>query len=106
MRWPSLVHESLQKLQGTIQSAANNFAIGSQSLSYWSQQLHSLEDAANAAFWQVAQKRAVERLGLQQQLDAAKKFRSEPQVVETAEERQSREFMNRLQDPHDLNRLK
>jgi len=98
------LHRSLELLGGAVQASATNFATASQTLSYWGHQLKALEDSANDAAWYVWRKRAAERLQVQKSLEAAKQFRSEAPVVESEKERQSREFMNRLQDPNTLNR--
>lgn len=100
------VHESLERLHGTIHASATSFATASQTLSYWAHQVKALEDSANDAWWDVARKRAQEQLQLQNSLKAAEQFRSEAPVVETEHERQSREFLNKLQDPNTLNRAR
>jgi hypothetical protein len=100
------LHESLERLHGTIHASATSFATASQTLSYWAHQVKGLEDSANDAWWYVARKRAQEQLELQKSIKAAEHFRSEAPVVETEQERQSREFLNRLQDPNTLNRAR
>ena len=96
------LYVSLERLHGTVLESARNFATASQTLAYWADHLKPLEDKAYHAWWYVAKKRAVEQLQVQESLEAAKQFRSEEPVVETETERQSREFMNRLQDPNTL----
>lgn len=95
-------HQSLERLHGTLLTAARNYATASETPAYWAYQLKQLEDSANDAEWHVARKRAALRLQLQKQIEAAEQFRSEAPVVETEKERQSREFMERLKDPNTL----
>jgi hypothetical protein len=95
-------HEALERLHGTLLTAARNYTTASETPAYWAYQLKQLEDSANDAAWYVARKNAVKRLQLQQQIEAAPRFRSEAPVVETEKERQAREFMERLTDPNAL----
>ena len=95
-------YQSLERIHGTLLTAARNYSTASETPAYWAYQLKQLEDSANDAAWYVARKRAAQRLQQQQQIEAAKQFRSEAPVVETEKERQAREFMERLRDPNTL----
>ena len=94
-------HQALERLHGTLLTAARNYSTASDTPAYWAYQLKQLEDSANDAAWYVARKHAVQR-AQQQQIEAAKQFRSEAPVVETEKERQAREFLESLRDPNTL----
>jgi hypothetical protein len=57
---------SLERLHGTMTAAASNYAIASQNLTSWAEQLRDLENTAEDAAWFFARKHARARLQAEQ----------------------------------------
>jgi hypothetical protein len=55
-------HVSLDKLHASVSNSADNYAAASEKLAFWADGVKGFADATNSATWDVAQKRAAERL--------------------------------------------
>jgi hypothetical protein len=89
------LYASLERLHGTILSAARNYAAASETLLAWAVQLKQLEDAADDAGWDVARRRAI----LQHQIEHEAQFRCELTPAETEEQKRKRAFWEALTRP-------
>jgi hypothetical protein len=56
------MHESLQKLGGTVSTAATTYGEAAEAMERWAAEIKMFEDEANAAAWEVRQQRARQEL--------------------------------------------